>query len=199
MNAVSFLPYDNAYFTDDLETYQQDLDKAKEYLAQVENVPTLRIGYPAGSTDNETVALVIQQELKAIGIDLELVATDSAAYYDKLDAGNDDFDLFLNGYIMGNDPSSYASLYTSTAAYNYPKLQDEELDGYFAAGSVEQDAEARKEIYNNAQRRLADLAVQFNLATNLRLLAVTNDVGGTDEARFIQIYTFSNYDQLYFK
>jgi hypothetical protein len=46
---------------------------------------------------------------------------------------------------------------------------------------------------------LADLAVQYSLVTNLRLLAVNNEISGTDEARFIPIYTFSNFDQLYYK
>ena len=199
VDAVSFLPYDNAFVTDDLETYAQNLDTAKAYLAKVEDVPTLRIGYSAGNDVLETQALVIQQQLKAVGIDVELAATESTSFYDKLETENDDYDLFLNGYIMGSDPSSYAALYTSAAAWNYPHLADEELDGYFAAGSVEIDPEKRVEIYNDAQRRLADLAVQYSLVTNLRLLAVNSEVGGTDEARFVPIYTFSNYDQLYFK
>ena len=74
-----------------------------------------------------------------------------------------------------------------------------ELDGYFAAGAVETDSARRVEIYNDAQRRLADLAVQYSLVTNLRLLALNSEIAGTDEARFIQIYTFSNYDQLYYQ
>ena len=78
-------------------------------------------------------------------------------------------------------------------------LSDAELDGYFADGAVETDEAKRLEIYQNAQRRLADLAVQYPMVTNLRLLAMTNDVGGSDEARLIPIYTFSNFDQLYFK
>lgn len=199
VDAVSFLPYDNAFFTSDLETYAQNLDTAKEYLAKVEAVPTLRLGYGAGNDTLETQALVIQQQLKAIGVNVELVATESNAFYDKLETENDDYDLFLNGYIMGSDPSSYAALYTSTAAYNYAHLADDELDGYFAAGSVETDPQKRVEIYNDAQRRLADLAVQYSLVTNLRLLAVNNEISGTDEARFIPIYTFSNFDQLYYK
>ena len=76
--------------------------------------------------------------------------------------------------------------------------EDEELDGYFASGSVETDEAVRLETYKKAQQRLADLAVQYPIVTNLRILAVTNDVSGIDEARLIPIYTFSNFDQISF-
>ena len=46
---------------------------------------------------------------------------------------------------------------------------------------------------------LADQAVQYSIVTNSRLLGVTQDVGGIDEARLIPIYTFNDMSELYFK
>lgn len=198
VDAVSFLPYANPYYTNDLETYAQNLDKAKELLANVGEIPTLRIVYTTGNTVTEVQALVAQQNLKAAGINAELLAWDSNALFDKLEKGTDEFEIFLNGYIMGSDPSSYSSLFTSGAPYNYAKLADDELDGYFSAGQVEQDPAKRLELYQNAQKRLADLAVQYPIVTNMRLLAVTKDVGGIDEARLIPIYTFEDVSKLYY-
>ena len=200
VDAVSFLPYSNPYVTSDLEDYAFNPEKAAECLAQVEGeIPTLRLAYTANNVTQETQALIVQQQLKNAGIDLELKAMDGTALVNLWYEDNDEYDLFIGGYIMGIDPGSYASLFVSDGSANFYKVSDEELDGYFAAGAVETDEAKRLEIYQNAQRRLADLAVQYPMVTNLRLLAVTNDVGGIDEARLIPIYTFSNFDQLCFK
>ena len=200
VDAVSFLPYSNPYVTNEVEDYAFDLDKSAEYLAKVEGeVPTLRLAYTANNLTQETQALIIQQELKTAGINVELNAMDGNALVDLWYEENDDYDLTIGGYIMGIDPGSYASLFVSDGSSNFYHLSDEELDGYFASGSVETDEETRKDIYKSAQQRLADLAVQYPIVTNLRLLAVTNDVSGIDEARLIPIYTFSNFDKISFE
>ncbi|MBQ1311303.1 MAG: ABC transporter substrate-binding protein [Blautia sp.] len=200
VDAVSLLPYSNPYVTDEVEDYAYDPDKAAEYLAQVEgDIPTLRLAYTANNLTQETQALIAQQELKAAGIDVELKAMDGNALVDLWYEENDDYDITIGGYIMGIDPGSYSSLFVSDGSANFYHLSDEELDGYFAAGSVETDPDVRFEDYKKAQQRLADLAVQYPIVTNLRILAVTNDVEGIDEARLIPIYTLSNYDLLSFK
>ena len=200
VDAVSFLPYSNPYVTDEVEDYAYDADKAAEYLAKVEGeIPTLRLAYTANNLTQETQSLIIQQQLKAAGINVELQAMDGNALVDLWYEENDDYDLTIGGYIMGIDPGSYSSLFVSDGSSNFYHLADEELDGYFAAGAVETDADTRYEDYKKAQQRLADLAVQYPIVTNLRILAVTNDVTGIEDARLIPIYTLSNYDQLAFK
>ncbi|MBQ8973350.1 MAG: ABC transporter substrate-binding protein [Clostridia bacterium] len=199
VDAVSFLPYSNPYVTNDLEDYAYNPEKSAEYLAQVEgDIPTLRLAYTANNLTQETQALIIQQQLKAAGIDVELKAMDGTALTNLYYEEHDEYDLFIGGYIMGIDPSSYATLFVSDGSANFYHVADEELDGYFAAADVETDPDARLALYQDAQRRLADLAVQYPIVTNLRLLAVTNDVSGVEDARLIPIYTFSNFDQLSF-
>jgi hypothetical protein len=58
-----------------LEHYAQDLEKAQALLTQVGETPTLRIAYIANNVAVETQALIIPQELKAVGIAVELHAT----------------------------------------------------------------------------------------------------------------------------
>lgn len=198
-DAVSFLPAAATFFTDDLEKYDQNLEKAKEYLAKVKDVPTIRLAYGAGNAQQEVQSMVIQQNLKAIGVKCELVAMDFPAMYAKLKAHTADFDMFLGGYIMGIDPDNYSCLFRSDAAYNYAALNDKELDDLFLSGSVEADDAKRADIYKKAQQRLADLAVFYPIVTNYRLLAVSGNVGGVDEARLVPIYTFEDMSKLYFK
>jgi peptide/nickel transport system substrate-binding protein len=69
-DAATFLPYAAAFYnTEGVETYQQNLDTAKEYLSKVTGeVPTLRLAYTANNVQQEVQAMVIQQNLKAIGV-----------------------------------------------------------------------------------------------------------------------------------
>jgi peptide/nickel transport system substrate-binding protein len=199
VNAYSFLPYSSAYYTENLEKYERDIAKVRQYLSQLNSVPVLRLAYTANNVQQEVQAMVAQQNLRAVGITLELVAMDSTSLYDKLEKGSDEFELFLGGYIMGIDPSNYATLFVSGSAYNYSHLSDKALDDLFAAGAVEGDQAKRLQIYQDAQRRLADLSVLYPIVTNKRLLGLTNNVGGVEEARLIPIYTFEDMSKLYFK
>lgn len=200
-DAATFLPYKAAFYsTDGVETYQQNLDTAKQYLAKVTGaIPTLRLAYTANNVQQETQAMVIQQNLKAIGVNCELMAMDSNALQDKLNKGTDEFEMYLSGYIMGVDPNNYATLFVTGSAANYSKMSDKDLDELFRQGSVETDDTKRAEIYKKAQQKLADDAVFYPIVTNSRLLAVTNDVGGVDKARLVPIYTFEDMSKLFFQ
>ncbi len=200
VDATSFLPYSNPFFSEDLEAYNRNLDTAKEYLAKAENVPqSITVAYGVGNAQQEIQALVIQQNLKDIGVQVEIAPVDSTALYNGLRDGTSPYDMFLGGYIMGVDPSAYATLFVTDAAANYASMSAPELDELFRAGAVEMDEAKRRDIYNQAQKVLADQAVQYSIVTNSRLLGVTQDVGGIDEARLIPIYTFNDMSELYFK
>lgn len=200
VDAVSFLPYTNPFFTKEVESYERNLDKAKEHLAKVDKVPdSISVAYIAGNFQQEVQALVMQQNLKDIGVKVEIAPMDSTALYEGLRKGTSPHDIFLGGYIMGVDPSSYAALYVSDAGSNYSRMKNPELDELFRAGSVETDPEKRMEIYKKAQQVLADFAIQYPIVTNSRLLGITKDVSGIEEARLIPIYTFNDMSELYFK
>ncbi len=199
-DATSFLPYKAAFYTTEgVESYAQNVDTAKEYMAKVASAETLRLAYTANNVQQETQAMVIQQNLKTIGVNCELMAMDSTALYDKLEKGTDEFEMFLGGYIMGVDPNNYASLFVTGSASNYSHMSDPELDELFRQGSVETDDTKRAEIYKKAQQKLADDAIFYPIVTNSRLLAVTNDVDGVADARLVPIYTFEDMSKLFFK
>ncbi len=200
VEAVTYLPYSNPFFTKELETYQRNVDTAKEYLAKATQVPeSITIAYGVGNKQQEVQALVIQQNLKEAGITAEVAPVDANALFDGLRKGSSPYDMFLSGYIMGIDPSSYATLFVTDGASNFSKMGDSKLDELFKAGAIETDPAKRKEIYDESQRVLADLAIHFPIVTNSRLLGVTQDVGGLEEARLIPIYTFNDMSYLYFK
>ena len=200
VNAYSFLPAAAVFATSDVERYDHSVETAKEYLAKAEHVPELlKIAYTVNNPVQETEALVIQQNLKEIGVNVELQGTDGTALFVKMqDKDNTDYDMYLSGYIMGTDPMNYATLFRTDSASNYSHMSDARLDELFTAGVDETDIAVREALYVEAQQRLADLAVQYPIVTNMRLLGVVDGVGGIDEARLIPIYTFQDMSKLFF-
>ncbi|HEL2575888.1 TPA: ABC transporter substrate-binding protein [Streptococcus suis] len=194
----SFLPVANPYKTDDVEKYEQNVEKAKELLAEagVSNL-TLNLGYNSSDAAQTLQATLIQQQLAAIGVTVELAGGDSSALFTELrKEGSTAYNLFLGGYIMGNDPDQYARLFKSGGASNYFKLTSPEIDGYFAEGAVELDKAKREEIYDNLQKELSDQAAIYPIVDNKKILAVNKRVKNVEEAGLVPIYTFEDPSKL---
>lgn len=133
----------------------QDLDKAKEYLEAagykdingdgfVEdpdgNEVVLSLLYPQGLVVREQSAVVIQDNLKQIGINVELNCHDFATLA-KLAFNEKAYDLLLMGYGVDStdpDPTNFVK-----ASYGFPQ---EAID-LTAEAVATTDKEARKEMY----------------------------------------------------
>lgn len=192
----SFLPYVNSYYSEDIEKYEQDQAKAKELIAKSGITDTLKLCYIISDSAQEKQALTIQAELKQVGVNVELAGVDSAAWTSAQDKDNQDYDMFLGGYIMGVDPDSHASLFDSTSDNNM-NFNNSKIDELFAKGKTELDSSARKEIYNEVQKAIADEALFYPITSNLRVLITNKKVKGIEEAGLVPIYTFEDPSQLY--
>ena len=92
--SYSFLPASNEYYTDDVEKYEQDLDKAKELTAS--GPKDLKLAYIEEDPVQSNQVLAIQAQLKKIGINVELVGMNGAAYMGAAyDNENTDYDIFM--------------------------------------------------------------------------------------------------------
>ncbi|HEL9644955.1 ABC transporter substrate-binding protein [Streptococcus suis] len=194
----SFLPVANPYVTADVEKYEQNVETAKKLLAEAGVTDlTINLGYNSTDAAQTLQATLIQQQLAAIGVTVELAGGDSTALFTELKKeGSTTYDLFLGGYIMGNDPDQYARLFKSGGASNYFKLQSSKVDSLFEAGAVELDQEKRQVIYDDLQATLADEAAIYSIVDNKKILAVNNRVQGVEEAGLIPIYTFEDPSKL---
>lgn len=189
----SFLPVANPYRSDDVESYKQDLDKAKKLLsdAGVSDL-TLSLAYSSSDAAQSLQATLIQEQLSKVGIKVELAGGDASAISAEIKKPNPKFNLFLNGYIMGNDPDQYARLFTTGGASNYFKISNTTIDDLFKQGAVELDQAKRKEIYNKLQAELADQAVIYPIVDNKKVLAVNKRIGNVEESGLVPIYTFED-------
>lgn len=193
----SFLPYTNAYYTEDVEKWDQDAEKAKELTA---NGPKdIKLCYVEEDSVQTNMALTIQSELKAIGINVELNGVNSAGYMSAAyDPEDKEHDIFLGGYVMGVDPDMYSSLFMTTKD-NMIMYNSQKVDRLFVEGNATLDEAERKEIYNELQKAVSEEAIFYPFGTNLRTLVTNARVGGLEEAKFAPIYTFGDFSKLTLK
>lgn len=197
-NAYTILPPSNSFATDDVQKYEQDAAAATDLLTEAGATGfTFTLAYAGADPTQTTQATLIQEQLKAVGITVELAAVEPAAVYTEIEKGADSqYDAFLGGYIMGQDPDAYSLLYASGASANYFQYANPATDALFEAGKVELDPTARAAIYADLQAQIADDAVVFPLADNKKILAVNPRIGGVEEAGLVPIYTLENFGLL---
>ena len=197
----TILPPNNPFATTDAETYKQDVDKAKQLLTEA-GVTNLKINlaYGADNPEQTLQATLIQQQLQAVGITVELAGGDATAIFTELrNPESTKYDMFLGGYIMGNDPDLYAALYKSDAGANYFNYSSETTDKLFEAGALELDEAKRKEIYAELQATINNDAVVYPIVDNKKILAASKQIDGIKDARLIPIYSFEDLSKISIK
>ncbi|MCR8656207.1 ABC transporter substrate-binding protein [Paenibacillus endoradicis] len=104
------------------------------------------------------IAVIIQQQLKAIGIEVEVEITKD---YKTVIYTNHDYDLYGNSQV-NTDPNALYALYHSTAP-NAPlslsKLNEPAIDKLLEQGLIEQDDVKREQIYKDIQNYIIDNAI----------------------------------------
>lgn len=193
----SFMPPNSKFFTKDVEKYEQNLEKSKEYLAASGvQKPELNLAYSGSDTLQSTSALLVQEQLEKAGFKVTLSGIDSKALSQQMKDKNNTYDMYFGGYIMGIDPDTFSSLFETGAAYNYMYYDQPEINEMFAQGRKETDETKRKEIYTNLQKKIQDTACFYPLYSNKRLLVVSKNVSGIDAAKLVPVYTFEDTSKL---
>lgn len=104
------------------------------------------------------IAIMIQQQLKELGIDVEIELTKDVATTIHT---NGDYDLYGNSQVNG-DPNALIQFYHSPsegARDTLSKLNDPEVDEWLQAAVTEEDEEKRANLYKNVQQYIHDEAI----------------------------------------
>ena len=195
--SYSFLPNTNSYYSEDVNKWEQDIEKAKDLTK--DGSKTLKICYIKTDSAQENQALAIQAQLKEIGIDLELNGVEQPAYVKAAyDRENKDYDMFLGGYIMGIDPDTFGTLFVSSKEdmINY---NNEEIDRLFTEANATLDKDEREAKYNEVQKLVSEEAIFYPFGSNLRSLITSNRIEGIEDAKLVPIYTFGDMSKLKLK
>ena len=138
----------------------RDVEKAKEYMAAA-GLETLDLEMILqDTTEYRTWAEIVQQNLAEIGINVELNAMESAAYW-STSFGEDavkNNQLLTSNYSMNPDPAWATMWFTcdQVTVWNTQSWCSEEYDELHAKGLVTLDDEERAQIYIDMQKLWED-------------------------------------------
>ena len=149
---------------DGASTVSQDLDEARRLFDQAgvdPNTLSFELIATTARPEHDDVAAVIQEQLSELGIEVTIQTGESAAFEPDLFAGEYDATLLSRGYLLDmGDPAGYlASDYTCDGSYNIAHYCDEEMDAKIQEALLEEDADARYEIYADVAERVQSEAV----------------------------------------
>ncbi|MCK6076185.1 ABC transporter substrate-binding protein [Paenibacillus silvae] len=147
---------------------------------RVKDGKKLTLKYVDGSPNREKrndIAAIIQQQLKPLGIAVEVVITKDVA---TVIYQNWDYDLYGNSQV-NSDPNALYAFYHTSAEGERPTLSglsDSKIDQLLEQGAVETDTAKRVDIYSQIQKYLIEQAVILPIYVFPYTVAASKDVQG---------------------
>lgn len=189
--ALGPLPESSPWFNEDVPQYDYNIEKAKQLLEEVkwDSGQKIVMAVPKGNIIRERSAPIIQQNLKDIGINVELQYMDFPTLMSQIEEKS--YDICLLGTSTGMidpDANLYCFMHSSQLrpkGWNSANWQDSSIDEILDQAAVETDQIKRKALYDEAQVKILTEAPYIYLyyeenvgATTKRLKnAVPNDLG----------------------
>jgi len=149
------IPTGSPWYTE-YHRYRRDLDMAQSLLrATTLTDQTLDMLVTSDYPETVTTAQILADNLKPLGINVEIRTVDFAAWLDEQNKGN--FDMLMMGWLGNIDPDDfyYAQHHTGGKS-NAQKFSNPEVDELLDAGRTEVNRDARKDIYAKAATIIAD-------------------------------------------
>lgn len=118
------------YMDTAMSTYEYDLEKAKELVKSSGLADqTLKLYYSVDRASMEDVAMVVEQQLKAAGVTVELVGTEAMTWGMEWQMGSQEIDILLNGWdSMQGDPGFEWAIYGDGSAAHYMGFSEKSLE-----------------------------------------------------------------------
>ena len=155
IKAIGRIPNFHAAFSQDVPTFDYDPEKAKELMKEA--------GYPNGfktkvyvaSSAQEAIleAQIMQQQLKKVGIDLEIVTLEWGIYLDVTAEG--EAPMFIeNWHASGPSPYSFVEIWHSKSGWNpiFGTYHNPKVDELIDEIKVTIDPKKRWELYKEVQK-----------------------------------------------
>ena len=196
--ATSSFAKEVPFWTDDVEDYEYNPERAKELLKEAgkENLE-LRLMYTSGIATQEKEALLVQEMLKEIGVEIELLPMERGTFVERiLDPENQDFEIATNGYVMGSNADNYSTIFTTGNANNFSGYSNPKVDELFDKAAIETDEDTRREMYEEIQKIVAEDVVQYPTAYPKSIIAYSKEFKGLEEAKPASIHMFDYYNKI---
>jgi len=194
-----FVPVTWAYDDDAVKRHPYDPEKAIQVLEEAgytrgDDGIFEKDGQPlsytlltnSGNTTREAITLMIQDNLKDVGIEINPEYVEWSVFLEKhLWVGN--VDMWVSGFSLGVDPDAYVFYHSSMAdkneqgrfkGFNRAQFRNEEVDQLLEQGRTTLDKEQRKEIYSDFQRVMTEQMPWIWLYSYKTTYAVDKKING---------------------
>lgn len=161
--------------------YKTDLELAQQYLEDSgESGVALRLGVRESRSTDQEAAVLIQDALRQIGIELEIAVLPDADFGQQINEGT--LPLFIHDWLSWGEDAFYQMTFLTTCdkVTNYARFCNEEYDALVEEGTFETDPARREEISSQAQQIFFDEAPWAPLWSSDRTLVSRSCVTGMD-------------------
>jgi peptide/nickel transport system substrate-binding protein len=178
MPATNMLASAFGDYTPDVTQYPYDPDKAKALLAEAGLANGFETSYlNITSPVYQRAAEVIQESLAAINVKINIESYPVAEWVPKGSSGTYGIQFF---YYTYSDPDILYLCARTGQAFEWSHHGDAELDGWLDAQRVEFDKEKRRQLLQQAQKRINDNALILLLWEGVYAAAMRDYVSGLD-------------------
>jgi peptide/nickel transport system substrate-binding protein len=176
------IPEGNPWYTP-YDTYHYDINKAKTLLGEAGASPkNLDMLVTSEYPETVTAAQVIADNLKPLGITVNIRTVDFATWLDEQNNGN--FDMLMMGWLGNIDPDDfYYAQHHTDGSSNAQKFSNPDVDRLLDAGRVEANQQARHDDYAKAATIIADQVSYIYLYNPSVIQAWTTNLSGYDARR----------------
>lgn len=189
--AAGLLPPVSWAYEPDVFTFAYDPEKARALLDEAGfrdpdgDGPLARFGLTlkvSNAEFNRLQSAVIQQNLRAVGITLDVRTYEFATLYADVLKGN--FQLFTLQWVGGAvaDPDILRRVFHSTqvppAGFNRGFFRDPRVDALLDEAAVTTDEQRRRELYGEVQKRIAEEAPYISLWYKRNVAVARRSVAG---------------------
>jgi len=178
-------------YTDDVPKFNFDVAKSKQLLDQAGWTVgaggtrqkdgkqfKIRIFYNAGNKEREQVATVMQQNLKDVGVEVEVISEEWNAYLNRVQKTKD-AEMWVLGWSASIEPWSFHNnIWQSQGGQNDAGYSNARVDELVAAGAYQPGCkqEDRKKVYAEVQKIVANDQPYMFLWESKSLQAVSSRI-----------------------
>lgn len=189
--AASVIPALHWAYDDNLHPYPHDPQQAKALLAQAgySSDQGRRLHLTIKTSTEETsrlIAVILQQQLHDVGVDLEIRTFEFATFYADVVKGA--FQIYTLRWVGGSnqdpeifeyilDSKSFAPRRANRSYYNNPQV-----DAWIEQARTELDQEKRKQIYGKIQEQALNDLPSLNLFSLDNVIVHTSRIGNIHNA-----------------
>lgn len=141
----------------DVSVWELDVDKAKVLMKEAGYEGGFKATVWVDRADEEQMAVLFKENLKEIGIDLEVIRLEATTL--KAKWKDDDYQMCIQKFGNTGGPDiSFSYVFASTASANRSRINDPYVDQTIAAAAVEKDLDKRSDIYRELNEYITTTA-----------------------------------------